>query len=136
MKKMFILLFSFQFLLMFGLHAQIIYVDANLGGESGTGSINAPFQSLEQAIKHVNKFTGVGEIIIKLQPGIYLLEDKVDINPVRIMSDTLRYIIQAAVMPNDTAWTPAKMPAIQSISENNSNTQFPHSTGLLVAYHY
>lgn len=133
MKKILILLFSFQFLLMIGLHAQTIYVDANLGSESGTGSIDAPFQSLEQAIKHANKFTGVGEIIIKLQSGIYLLEDKVDINPVRIMSDTLRYIIQAAVMPNDTAWTPAKMPVIQSISENNSNTQFPHSTGLLVA---
>ncbi|MEL6560487.1 MAG: right-handed parallel beta-helix repeat-containing protein [Bacteroidota bacterium] len=133
MGKSLILLFSVQFLLMFGLHAQTIYVDADAGRESGTGTLEAPFQSLEQAIEHANKFTDSGEIIIKLQPGIYLLKDKVAINPVRIMSDTLRYIIQAAVMPNDTAWIPSKMPVIQSISENNSNTQFPHSTGLLIA---
>lgn len=133
MKKLLILLIGFQFLSVFSLSSQTIYVDTNSDSQIGTGTIDDPFLSIEQAVLHANKFTGEGEIIIKLQPGIYLLNDKVDINPVRILSDTSRYIIQAAVMPNDTAWTPAKMPVIQSISGNNSNTQFPHSTGFLVA---
>lgn len=133
MKNLLLLLFSCQFLLAFGLHAQTIYVDAVSGRDSGAGALDAPFKSLEHAVNHANAFTGTGEIIIKLQPGIYLLEDKIDVNPVRIMSDTTRFIIQAAVLPSDSSWIPSKMPVIQSFSVNNSDTQFPHSTGLLIA---
>ncbi len=133
MKKLLILLFSFQFLLIFVLPAQTIYVDAGSGSDSGTGALGAPFKSLEQAVKHANALTGGGEIVIKLHPGFYLLKDKIDVNPVRIMSDTTRYTIEAAILPYDEDWTPEKMPVIQSISENNSDTQFPHSTGFLIA---
>ncbi|WP_230379652.1 hypothetical protein, partial [Microbacterium sp. ZXX196] len=41
--------------------------------------------------------------------------------------------IEAAVMPDDPEWLPGKMPVIQSASGNNSQTQFPHAIGFLVA---
>jgi len=36
-------------------------------------------------------------------------------------------------MPDDAGWQPEKMPVIQSVSPNNSNVQFTHSVGFLVA---
>jgi len=123
-----ILLFSFA-----SLHAQTYYVDAINGHDSNTGGDETPFQSLAKAIKTANALSGPGTITIKINPGLYLLEGRLDINPVRILEDSARFIIEASTMPDDEAWTPEKMPVLQSISANNSNTQFPHATGLLVA---
>lgn len=64
---------------------------------------------------------------------MYLLQDKVSINPVRILDKSVRYIIEALIMPDDTSWTLEKMPVIQSISDNNSTTQMPHAVRLLVS---
>ncbi|MEM6342908.1 MAG: right-handed parallel beta-helix repeat-containing protein [Bacteroidota bacterium] len=113
--------------------AQNVYVDALHGEDSNVGSKEAPFQSLARAVHFANTQTGTGNLSIKLNPGLYLLEGRIDINPVRVLHDTARYIIEASVMPDDEGWSPEKMPVIQSISTNNSTTQFPHATGLLVA---
>lgn len=133
MKRSLILLFSFHFIMIVGTYAQHIYVDADAKTPVELGTVEAPFGSLAKAIAHANALTGQGEILIEVLPGIYLLDDRVDVNPVRVMSDSTRFIIKAAIMPDDTAWTPQAMPVIQSISENNSSTQFPHATGLLIA---
>ncbi len=113
--------------------AQNVYVDALHGKDSNVGSKEEPFQSLAKAVHFANTQTGNGNLSIKLNPGLYLLESRIDINPVRVLHDTARYIIEASVMPDDEAWEPTKMPVIQSISANNSTTQFPHATGILVA---
>lgn len=64
-------------------------------------------------------------------PGVYLLNDKLSINPVRILKDADRYIIEAQTMPDDSSWTPEKMPVIQSVSENM--TLGGHSVGFLIS---
>lgn len=133
MKKILFLLIYFGALFSVSLQAQTFYVDVMKGDDANLGTAEAPFQSLAKAVYHANSLTGTGEIVIRLQAGLYLLEDRIDINPVRIMSDTGRYIIEAAIMPDNEKWTPANMPVIQSISVNNSNTQFTHCTGLLVS---
>ena len=135
MKRILSLPFSFftLFSVALTLQAQTYYVDALEGNDAYPGTVTAPFQSIKQAVTHANALTGEGEIRIKLLPGIYTLEDRIDIHPVRMLSDTQRYIIEAAILPNDPAWTPEKMPIIPANSPNNSITQFPHSTGFLIA---
>ncbi|MEL7530655.1 MAG: right-handed parallel beta-helix repeat-containing protein [Bacteroidota bacterium] len=134
MMKIISLLTSLLLLLSFSfLAAQNVYVDATNGSDLDAGSEEAPFQSLAKAIQFANALTGSGSIRIKLNPGLYTLKGRLDINPVRILSDSLRYIIEASILPDDKDWTPAKMPVIQSISTNNSSTQFPHATAFLVA---
>ncbi len=113
--------------------SQEIYVDPLLGKDLNTGSKTAPYQSLKRAVTAANSLTGSGAIRIKLFPGLYTLSDKVSINPVRIMTDTTRYFIEAVYLPNTESWTPDQMPIIQSTSSNNSKTQFNHATGLLIA---
>lgn len=113
--------------------AQPYYVDANAGTPTNPGTHAEPFNSINLAVEKANALTGTGDIVIKIMPGLYSLEARVDINPVRILHDTSRYIIEAAILPDDPDWSPEKMPVIQSSLGNNSNTQFPHSTGLLVA---
>ncbi|WP_025866339.1 right-handed parallel beta-helix repeat-containing protein, partial [Prolixibacter bellariivorans] len=44
-----------------------------------------------------------------------------------------KLIIESAILPDDSLWTPLKMPVVVSFSANNSETQFQHSTGFLVA---
>ena len=133
MKKKLFLMFIMSGLLAHYVNAQIFYVDAQQGDDRHPGIAEAPFQSIHKAVTVANGLTGKGSITIKIMPGLYILKDKVAINPVRVLDDTSRFIIEADVMPDDAAWSPEKMPVIQSVSGNNSTTFFPHSTGLLVS---
>lgn len=128
-KILFVLISSF-FLIQF-ICAQEFYVDAQKGNDSNKGVLNEPFQTIDKAVQVANELTGQGSISIKLMPGLYVLKDKISLNPVRVFQDTTRFCIEAYVMPGDSVWTPEKMPVVQSISRNNSNTQFPHATGFL-----
>ena len=130
--KLFLVFFT-SCILAYHLNAQVFFVDANNGNDNNPGALDKPFQSISKAVAAGNKLTGKGSIVIKVMPGIYSLKDKIAINPVRIMDDTSRYIIEAAIMPDDQSWAPEKMPVIQSISENNSITFFPHCVGFLVS---
>ena len=113
--------------------AQTLYVNSDADNDAADGSESAPYASLEKAVAIANELTGSGPITIKLFPGLYSLTDKVAIHPLRMINDTTRFTVEAVVMPDDEDWLPTKMPVIQSISSNNSSTQFVHSTGLLVA---
>lgn len=114
-------------------NAQTYYVNPTTGKDSNPGTETEPFATLEKSVMVANELTGRGQIIIKLFPGLYILKDKLVINPTRIMDDTSKYVIEAVTMPDDTAWTPYQLPVIQSSSPNNSNTQFRHAVGFLVA---
>jgi len=115
------------------LNAQDFYVNPLSGNNENKGTINEPFKTLEKAVQRANELTGNGAINIKLFPGMYILTDKVSINPVRILGDSDKYTIEAFIMPDDSSWTPEQMPVIQSISDNNSITQMPHAVGFLVS---
>lgn len=113
--------------------AQVLFVDPSKGSDLRPGTQADPFATLEKAVWVANEFTGSGSITIRLFPGLYSLTDKVAIHPLRMLNDTIRFTIEAVTMPDDPDWTPTKMPVIQSVSGNNSSTQFLHSTGLLIA---
>lgn len=130
--KLFLLSIAFLLLTQIN-YAQVFYVDSQNGSDMNSGAINMPFKTIQKAIEVSNKLTGKGDITIKVMPGVYLLQDKVSINPVRILDKLDRYTIEAVTMPDDSSWTPEKMPVIQSVSNNNSITQMPHAVGLLVS---
>ncbi len=113
--------------------AQDFYINSSTGNDENNGTIEKPFKTISKAIHTANELTGKGSINIKLSPGIYLVQDKAPINPARILNKSDRYKIEALIMPDDSLWTPLKMPVIVSCSANNSETQFQHSTGFLVA---
>ncbi|MCF0054612.1 right-handed parallel beta-helix repeat-containing protein [Dyadobacter sp. CY356] len=112
-------------------HAQTIYVDPANGNDSASGTVQGPLASIQKALSLAGSFTGKETVHIKLLPGLYLLKDKVIVETKR--SEPSWLIVEAAVMPDDADWEPTKMPVVQSISANNSLTQFPHSTGFLIA---
>lgn len=131
-KKLFLILFLSTLFFQYA-SAQVFYVDAQNGLDDYPGTQAKPFQTLSRAVAFTNSLTGLGTIHIKIMPGIYTLEGKLALNPIRMLQDTSRYILEAAILPDDQSWSPDKMPVIQSISPNNSETFFPHATGLLVA---
>lgn len=131
-KKIFITLLSTVLVLPVAC-GQDYYVDARNGLDINNGSMDLPFQTISKAVRIANELTGTGTIRIRILPGLYTLEDKVSINPVRVLDDTSRFIIEAFVLPDDSLWRTDQMPVIRSVSSNNSTTFFSHATGFLVA---
>lgn len=107
------------------LSAQTIFVDPLKGKDSQAGSSMAPLATLDKAVAMAATFKGKEAITIKLLPGLYTLSKKLVIqSPASI---------EAATLPDDADWLPSKMPVIQSVAGNNSDVQFKHSVGFLVA---
>ncbi len=117
----------------FRLPAQVLFVDAVKGDDAASGLPSAPLASLEKAVSLANDFNGKVPITIKIAPGLYVLKNKITIGSEKLAASVPAYSLEATVMPDDTNWLPAKMPVIQSVSPDNSSTQFPHATGFLVA---
>jgi len=107
------------------LSAQTIFVDPLKGKDTQNGSTTAPLATLDKAIAMAAAFSGKEPVTIKLFPGLYTLTEKLVIQ--------LPASIEAVTLPDDKDWLPSKMPVIQSVSGNNSDVQFTHSVGFLVA---
>jgi hypothetical protein len=119
------------FLLVYTLHAQTLFVDPVKGRDAAIGTMDAPLASIERAMEQARLFSGKENIHIKLLPGLYLLRDKITFD--KNLDASFWFTVEAAIQPDDPDWISAKMPVIQSISANNSVTQFPHSAGFLIA---
>ncbi|MCW3119257.1 MAG: hypothetical protein JWM28_3339 [Chitinophagaceae bacterium] len=115
------------------LSAQTIYVDVVKGRYEAKGTLTDPLAGLEQAVALASGFTGNEPVTIKVAPGLYVISQLLETRTGNLLNDTMRYTIEATVMPDDPDWLPTKMPVIQSISRDNSITQFVHSAGFLVA---
>lgn len=107
------------------LSAQTIFVDPLKGKDDQAGTASAPLATLDKAVAMTATFTGKEPVTIKLYPGLYTLSEKLVIHSPAS--------IEAVTLPDDADWLPAKMPVIQSVSGNNSDVQFKHSVGFLVA---
>jgi hypothetical protein len=133
MNKLALFFIALLFASCTSINAQTIYVDAINGKEDGKGTIAEPFSGLEKAIATANGFTGDEPIVVKMTPGLYVISHQLIIKTSKMADDTLKFTIEATIMPDDADWQPAKMPVIQSVSPNNSVVQFRHSVGFLVA---
>ncbi|RKE55441.1 right-handed parallel beta-helix repeat-containing protein [Sphingobacterium detergens] len=108
--------------------AQTIFVDPVSGSDTNSGTSIAPLKSLKHAVSLANGNDIAGTFTIKLLPGLYVLEDKVQLE-----RKTAGLVIEASDLPDSKDWNPYKMPVISSVSANNSTVQFPHAAGILVA---
>lgn len=98
--------------------AQTLFVDPHNGKENATGSMNDPLPSNSIAVSIAKNFTGNETVTIKLYPGLYLLDDQVELKPFNTTNDTIAYSFEAVTLPDDSAWAPYKMPVIQSVPRN------------------
>jgi hypothetical protein len=112
--------------------AQTIYVDAVNGKKEASGTANDPLKSLEKAVERSHELTGDRQVHIRLAPGLYTISSKLIIKTGTSKNDLIPYFIEAAVMPDDPAWTPAQMPVIQSVAGVNDTTGFRHTIGLAI----
>lgn len=112
--------------------AQTLYVDAANGKDGAKGTIDTPLANLEEAVKLTHNFKGDQPVIIKVNPGLYILKDQLLLKTASISNDTIAYKIEAMVMPDDKEWKVDKMPVIQSVSGINDTIGFRHCIGISV----
>jgi hypothetical protein len=109
MKKTLLMLF-WAFICNLPIYAQVVYVDSNIGNDNNEGTVKTPVFSINKAAEII-KSKDNGIYIMKINPGIYVLEHHVSISTEKTMTNK-RIIVEATVLPEDTAWTPEKMPII------------------------
>ncbi|HEY9004041.1 MAG TPA: hypothetical protein VIM89_21970 [Mucilaginibacter sp.] len=133
MNRAFLIYFLACVLIAGSAKSQTLFVDAVKGNDDAKGTVAEPLRSLERAATVASTFTGNEPVTIKLAPGLYLLAHQVIIPSFKKQTDTIKYTIEAMVMPDDDDWSPAKMPVIQSVSANNKDYgHFNHCVGFQI----
>lgn len=111
MKTTFLVIFL-TFICHLTAHAQEVYVDSSIGDDKNPGTREAPVYSIDRASEIINNRDN-NIYIMKINPGVYVLDSHVSVATEKAMSDK-RIIIEASILPGDTSWTPEKMPVIAS----------------------
>ena len=124
-KILFAILFFFIF--KFTLLAQAIYIDSNTGNDNNNGTIESPLYSIGKAIKIIqNKDNNI--FVMKINPGIYVLDKHIPIYTEKEITGR-RIVIEANIIPDDTSWTPEKMPVIISAAKKGEFPEFYNFVG-------
>jgi hypothetical protein len=99
-----------SFLFYITIQAQAVYVDCNIGNDSNSGDIEFPVHSIQKAAEIIR--SGDNDIyIMKINPGIYVLDKHISVATEKPMTNK-RIVIEASILPDDSLWTPEKMPVI------------------------
>lgn len=109
MKKT-LLISLFVFIYHSAVYAQVVYVDCNTGDDKNPGTKESPVCSIHKAAKII-KSKDNDVHVIRINPGIYVLESHVSVSTEKELTDK-RIVIEASVLPDDPSWTPEKMPVI------------------------
>ena len=123
MKNTFLISFL-AFICHVTVHAQAVYVDSNTGNDRNPGTKEAPVYSIHKAAEIIRSRDN-DIYIVKINPGIYVLESHVSVSTEKEMTNK-RIIIEASVLPDDTSWTPEKMPVIASKAKKGELQEFFH----------
>jgi hypothetical protein len=99
----------------FTIHAQAVYVDSNVGDDKNSGTNEFPVFSINKAAKIIRSWDN-NIYVMKINPGIYVLDNLVSVDIEKAKTNK-RIIIEAAILPDSTIWTPEKMPVIISTSK-------------------
>ncbi|MBN1398388.1 MAG: hypothetical protein JXA06_10190 [Bacteroidetes bacterium] len=92
--------------------AQAVYVDSKIGNDNNPGTKESPVYSIHKAAENI-KSRNNDIYVIKLNPGIYILDHHVSVATEKEMTDK-RIVIEASILPGDTSWTHEKMPVVTS----------------------
>lgn len=94
------------------IQAQAVYVDSNSGDDNNSGTEEAPVLSIKKAAEIIRSSDN-DIYVMKINPGIYVLENHVPISTEKNMTGK-RIVIEASILPDDASWAPEKMPIIIS----------------------
>ena len=94
------------------LQAQTIYVDSNTGDDKNSGTKEAPLFSIKKAAEIIRRKDN-NIYTMKINPGIYILDNHISVSTEKEISNK-NIVIEASILPDDTSWTPDKMPVIAS----------------------
>jgi hypothetical protein len=114
MKNTFLISFM-AFICHLTVYAQTVYVDSNIGDDKNPGTKEAPVHSIKKAAEIIRSPDN-SIYIMKINPGIYVLDSHVSLATEKEMNDK-RIIIEASVLPDDSSWTPEKMPIVVNSSK-------------------
>jgi hypothetical protein len=109
--------------------SQAVYVDSNIGNDENPGTKEAPVFSIDKAAEIIRSRDN-NIYIMKINPGIYILENHVSVTTEKEMTDK-RIILEASVLPDDTSWTPEQMPVIASKAKKG---EIPDSYHFVVSF--
>ncbi|HZL11646.1 MAG TPA: hypothetical protein VFC65_16805 [Prolixibacteraceae bacterium] len=97
------------------IQAQAVYVDSNIGDDKNPGSKEAPVFSIIKAAEIIRSADN-DIYVIKINPGIYVLDKHVSVATEKARANK-RIVIEASILPDDTLWTPEKMPILVNTSK-------------------
>ena len=106
------------------IHAQAVYVDSNTGDDNNKGTKEAPVFSIQKAAEIIRSRNN-DIYTMKINPGIYVLENHISVSTEKEMTDK-RIIIEASVLPDDPLWTPEQMPVIASKAKKGEILEYYH----------
>jgi hypothetical protein len=113
--------------------SQVIYINPEQGNDSNIGSQQEPIKTLNEGVLRVNQYSGeYDSLVLKLQPGLYVLDENLTINYNSSFTNENTLTIEAEIMPDDEDWTPIKMPVLISTSLPESSTGEPCTYSLRV----
>jgi len=96
---------------------ETLYVDSQNGSDSDPGSKEKPLLTIGKAADIVNGSNASGPTTIKINPGAYCLDKVIIIENDRQYTAKKRFTLEAAILPDDSDWTPASMPVVLSTSK-------------------
>ncbi len=111
------------------IRAQAVYVDSNTGNDKNEGTKDAPVFSIQKAAEIIRS-QGNNIYSMKINPGIYILDNHVRVATEKAMTDR-RILIEATILPDDTSWAPEKMPVIACRSIKG---EIPESKHFVVSF--
>ncbi len=106
--------FLFFIMNLLWVQAEEFYVNPRTGNDTYSGVKAQPLKTLSEAARRVNLNKEKGATTIILSEGLHLLTRTVLFNNNKY-SVTKRLTIRAEVMPDDTGWSPEKMPVVITV---------------------
>ncbi|MHC4581149.1 MAG: DUF1565 domain-containing protein [Planctomycetota bacterium] len=100
-----------------GAIAETVYVDARRGRDQNPGTREEPVRTIERAAEMVKSGAKPVPTTIRLTPGTYNLTRSVEFDGARSYTEKRRFVIEAAILPDDPKWKPAMMPVILSTED-------------------
>jgi len=109
------------FIFSLSVYSQVVYVDCNTGKDENLGTKDSPVFSINKAAEIISQ-TDNDTYTMKINPGIYVLNEHVPVETDKDLSNK-RITLEASILPDDSTWTPEKMPVIISKSKKG---EFPN----------
>jgi hypothetical protein len=104
--------------------AQAVYVDSNVGDDENCGTEKSPVYSIHKALEIIRSRDN-DSYTVKINPGIYILDKRVSVATEKPMTGK-RIVIEASILPDDSSWTPEKMPVIASRAKKGEIPENAH----------